>query len=84
MSDTAGAGADSEPLAAAGKLTVAANSLVVRAAAISPEEEADHSVAASLAAWPRQPRPKPAALTSPAIPEPKDTKRAGKRAGADS
>ena len=48
--DTAGAGADSEPVKAGGRLSVAAKSLVVLRAHSAPEEEPDHSVAASLAA----------------------------------
>ena len=47
--DTAGASADSEPVAADAQLTVAAKSMVVLRAH-EAEEEHDHSVAASLAA----------------------------------
>ncbi len=47
--DTAGASADSEPVAADAQLTVAAKSMVVLRAH-EEEEEHDHSVAASLAA----------------------------------
>ena len=85
MIDTAGASADSEPLAADDKVTVAAKSLMVlRAAAPTPEEEPDHSVAASLAALTQTATTETASLTSPAVPEPNDTRRAGKQAGAGS
>jgi len=78
MIDTAGASADSEPLAADDKVTVAAKSLMVlRAAAPAAEEEPDHSVAASLAALTQTATTETAALTSPAVPEPKGTRPAG-------
>ena len=48
--DTAGAGADGEPVGADGKLQVEAKSLVVLREHQQEEEDHDHSVAASLAA----------------------------------
>jgi glycogen operon protein len=47
--DTAGAGADSEPVKATATIPVAAKAVVVLRAYTSPEVEPDHSVAASLA-----------------------------------
>ena len=73
--DTAGEGADSEPVHAGGMLSVAAKSLVVLRAHSAPEEEPDHSVAASLAALTQTATAETAALTAPAIPEPAKTKR---------
>jgi isoamylase len=55
MIDTAGERADSEILKADGRITVAAKSLVVLRAYSEPEEEPDHSVAASLAALAKTP-----------------------------
>jgi glycogen operon protein len=73
--DTAGEGADSEPVQAGGMLSVAAKSLVVLRAHSAPEEEPDHSVAASLAALTQTATAETAALTAPAIPEPAKTKQ---------
>jgi glycogen operon protein len=85
MIDTAGASAGSDPLAADDKVTVAAKSLLVlRAATPAPEEEPDHSVAASLAVLTQTATTETAALTSPAVPQTTGTARAGKQAGADS
>ncbi|HKS03381.1 MAG TPA: glycogen debranching protein GlgX, partial [Arthrobacter sp.] len=73
--DTAGEGADSEPANAGSLLSVAAKSLVVLRAHSAPEEEPDHSVAASLAALTQTATAETAALTAPAIPEPAKTKK---------
>jgi glycogen operon protein len=47
--DTAGAGADSEPIKATATIPVAAKAVVVLRAYTAPDSEPDHSVAASLA-----------------------------------
>jgi isoamylase len=60
---------------AGGMLSVAAKSLVVLRAHSAPEEEPDHSVAASLAALTQTATAETAALTAPAIPEPAKTKQ---------
>ncbi|MFF2315464.1 glycogen debranching protein GlgX [Arthrobacter sp. NPDC058097] len=73
--DTAGEGADSKPADAGTILSVAAKSLVVLRAHSAPEEEPDHSVAASLAALTQTATAETAALTAPAIPEPAKTKK---------
>jgi glycogen operon protein len=73
--DTAGEGADSKPADAGSLLSVAAKSLVVLRAHSAPEEEPDHSVAASLAALTQTATTESAALTAPAIPDPVKTKK---------
>jgi glycogen operon protein len=73
--DTAGEGADSQPANAGSMLSVAAKSLVVLRAHSAPEEEPDHSVAASLAALTQTATTETAALTAPAVPEPARTKK---------
>jgi glycogen operon protein len=75
--DTAGHNADTEPVMAGGSLPVDAKSLVVLRAHSTPEVEPDHSVAASLAALSQTATPESAALTSPASPEPKHTRKVG-------
>jgi glycogen operon protein len=73
--DTAGEGADSKPADAGTILSVAAKSLVVLRAHSAPEEEPDHSVAASLAALTQTATAETATLTAPAVPEPAKTKK---------
>ncbi|MHA7200316.1 glycogen debranching enzyme, partial [Arthrobacter alkaliphilus] len=65
--DTAGKSADSAPIDADGVMPLAAKSLVVLRAHSAPQDEPDHSVAASLAALTHTATAETAALTVPAV-----------------
>ncbi len=68
--DTAGGGADTEPVQAEAVLGVGAKSLVVLRAHSVPDTDPDHSVAASLAALSQTTTTETASLTAPATPAP--------------
>ncbi|MHA7198511.1 glycogen debranching enzyme, partial [Arthrobacter alkaliphilus] len=68
--DTAGGSADTEPVQAEAVLGVGAKSLVVLRAHSAPQDEPDHSVAASLAALTQTATAETASLTVPATPAP--------------
>ncbi|WP_051422903.1 glycogen debranching protein GlgX [Arthrobacter sp. MA-N2] len=80
--DTAGGGADTEPVLAETVLGVGAKSLVVLRAHSVPDTDPDHSVAASLAALSQTTTPETASLTAPATPAPTEP-ASGSKTAAD-